>query len=233
MFPPGCNHTQTLHCLPTCLGKMPDDCSIHACSWFSGKPSKIHPYWTKTWNSYWSWKRKKKKNQQNSYYISVQFTQKLPHSDPSTAQDCSWRLVREESKHGALIFLWNACTATQQWELMDCSNGIFFSCFNLKNKTKPTSISNKNNPKQFLQFWNIQKDTSPHCGYIKKKKELNKSKDRFNAKNTEENMHAFIIFLNYTGKLTVMEPAFPELMKQQSKRKKKEKRAFCSLKSLL
>lgn len=35
-------------------------------------------------------------------------------------------------------------------------------------------------------------------------------------------MHAFIIFLNYTGKLTVMEPAFPKLMKQQSKRKKKE-----------
>lgn len=110
---------------------------------------------------------------------------------------------------------------------------IFFSCFNLKNKNKPTSISNKNNPKQFLQFWNIQKDTSPHCVYIYKKKELNKSEDRFNAKNTEENMHAFIIFLNYTGKLTVMEPAFPELMKQQSKRKKKEKRAFCSLKSLL
>lgn len=66
-----------------------------------------------------------------------------------------------------------------------------------------------------------------------KKKRLNKSKDRFNAKNSEENMHAFIIFLNYTGKLTVMEPAFPKLMKQQSKRKEKEKRAFCSLKSLL
>lgn len=46
-------------------------------------------------------------------------------------------------------------------------------------------------------------------------------------------MHAFIIFLNYTGKLTVMEPAFPKLMKQQSKRKEKEKRGFCSLKSLL
>lgn len=50
-------------------------------------------------------REKNKKTQQNSYYISVQFTQKLPHSDPSTAQDCSWRLVREESKHGALIFL--------------------------------------------------------------------------------------------------------------------------------
>lgn len=61
VFPPGCNHTQTLYCLPTCLGKMPDDCSIHACFWFSGKPSKIHPYWTKTWSSYWSWKRKKPK----------------------------------------------------------------------------------------------------------------------------------------------------------------------------
>lgn len=35
-------------------------------------------------------------------------------------------------------------------------------------------------------------------------------------------MHAFIIFLNYTGKLTVMEPAFPKLMKQQSKREKKK-----------
>lgn len=53
------SHTKTLYCLPTCLGKMPDDCSIHACSWFSGKPSKIHPYWTKTRSSYWSWKGKK------------------------------------------------------------------------------------------------------------------------------------------------------------------------------
>jgi len=39
-------------------------------------------------------------------------------------------------------------------------------------------------------------------------------------------MHAFIIFLNYTGKLTVMEPVFPKLMKQQSKRKKKEKKSL-------
>lgn len=234
MFPPGCNHTQTLHCLPTCLGKMPDDCSIHACSWFSGKPSKIHPYWTKTWNSYWSWKRKKKKKPNKIHTTS----QCNLHKNYLILIPPQHRIA-----HGGL---WEKKANMEHWYFCEMhalphSNGnlwivamvFFFSCFNLKNKTKPTSISNKNNPKQFLQFWNIQKDTSPHCGYIKKKKELNKSKDRFNAKNTEENMHAFIIFLNYTGKLTVMEPAFPELMKQQSKRKKKEKRAFCSLKSLL
>lgn len=47
---------------------------------------------------------------------------------------------------------------------------FLFSCFNLQNKNKPTSFSNKNNPKQFPQFWNIQKDTSPHCVYIYKKR---------------------------------------------------------------
>lgn len=53
LSPAGCSHASTSHCLPTCLGMMPDDCSNRACSWFSGKPSKIQPYWTEPRKCYW------------------------------------------------------------------------------------------------------------------------------------------------------------------------------------
>lgn len=56
---------------------------------------------------------------------------------------------------------WHAVTPLPQCNGHLCivTRILFFACFNLK---KETSLLNKNNSKQFLQFWNIQKDTSPH-----------------------------------------------------------------------
>lgn len=169
VFSPGCNHTQTLYCLPTCLGKMPDDCSIHACSWFSGKPSKIHPYWTKPRNSYWSWKRKNPQiNTKYQCYLHKNYLILIPPQH-STSHGCLWE-KKANMEH------WYFCEMHALIPLPH-SNGnlwivatifLFHISILKKNQTKPTFISNKNNPKQFLQFWNIQKDTSPHCVYKKK-----------------------------------------------------------------
>lgn len=59
---------------------------------------------------------------------------------------------------------------------------------------KETSLLNKNNPKTFSTVLKYSKGYQPTL-WIKKKKRLNKSKDRFNAKNTEEKNARFHYFL--------------------------------------
>lgn len=167
VFPTGCNHTRNLFCLPTCLGKVPDDCSIHACSWFSGKPSKIHPCWTKTWSSYWSRKRKIQKIALNISAICTKMTSFWSHrSTVFVMDDCE----RRKQPWNTNVFV-KRCThtaATKQRELMYCSNDCF-SCFNLEKNKLLSWI--KTTQTHFYSF-EIFKRIPAHTVYKKEAKQI-------------------------------------------------------------